>query len=139
MVSVRMVYILMFFVSINIMIILSTSRGSMFIMFTVGQSWIKKCASIHIQYNLRCSPKCNIIKYWCDLTSHFFIPDSPTVSIMNMHPLDVVKNATLKLVCQVLDANPTGNSFSWYKGNSTTPIGLLSNWILRKQINHVLC
>jgi hypothetical protein len=68
------------------------------------------------------------------LTSHFFIPDSPTVSIMNMHPLDVVKNATLKLVCQVLDANPTVNSFSWYKGSSTTPIGMLSNFSISKVI-----
>jgi hypothetical protein len=45
---------------------------------------------------------------------------------MNMNPLDVVENVTLKLVCQVLDANPTINSFSLYKGSYTTPIGLLS-------------
>ena len=47
---------------------------------------------------------------------------------MNMNPLDVVENVTLKLVCQVLDANPTVNSFSWYQGSSTTPTGLLSNF-----------
>ena len=74
--------------------------------------------------------------YTCNahLTSHFFIPDSPSVSIMNMHHLDVVKNATLKLVCQALDANPTVNSFSWYKGSSTTPVGLLSNFSISKVI-----
>ena len=64
-----------------------------------------------------CGNTCN-----AHFSSHFFIPDSPTVSIMNMRPLDVVENVTLKLVCQVLEANPTVNSFSWYKGSSTTPI-----------------
>ena len=49
-----------------------------------------------------------------------------------MDPLDVVENATLKLVCQVLDAHPTVNSFSWYKGNSTTPVGMLSNLSISK-------
>ena len=53
---------------------------------------------------------------------------------MNMHPLEVVENATLILVCQVLDANPTVNSFSWYKRNSTTPIGLFSNFSISKVI-----
>ena len=51
-----------------------------------------------------------------------------------MRPLDVVENATLQLACQVLDANPTVDSFSWYKGNSTTPIGLLSNFTISKVI-----
>jgi hypothetical protein len=64
----------------------------------------------------------------------FFIQDSPTVSIMNMDHLDVVENATLQLACQVLDANPTLNTFSWYKGRSTTPIGLLSNFSISKVI-----
>ena len=53
---------------------------------------------------------------------------------MNIDPLEVVENVTLKLVCQVLDANPTVNSFSWYKGSSTTPIGLLSNFFISKVI-----
>ena len=64
----------------------------------------------------------------------FFIQDSPTVSIMNMDHLDVVENATLRLACQVLDANPTLNTFSWYKGSSTTPIELLSNFSISKII-----
>ena len=51
-----------------------------------------------------------------------------------MDPLDVVENVTLKLVCQVLYANPIVNSFAWYKGNSTTPIGLLSNFLISKVI-----
>jgi hypothetical protein len=51
-----------------------------------------------------------------------------------MKPLDVVENVTLKLVCQVLDANPTINSFSWYKGSSTTPIWMLSNFSISKVI-----
>ena len=51
-----------------------------------------------------------------------------------MDPLDVVENLTLQLVCQVLDANPTVNSFSWYKGSSTTPIGMLSNFYISKVI-----
>jgi hypothetical protein len=51
-----------------------------------------------------------------------------------MDPLDVVENLTLQLVCQVLDANPTVNSFSWYKGSSTTPIGMLSNFSISKVI-----
>ena len=51
-----------------------------------------------------------------------------------MDPLEVVENITLKLVCQVLDANPTVNSFSWYKGNYTTPIGMLSNFSISKVI-----
>ena len=76
-----------------------------------------------------CGNTCN-----AHFSSHFFIPDSPTVSIMNMRPLDVVENVTLKLVCQVLEANPTVNSFSWYKGSSTTPIGLLSNFSISKVI-----
>ena len=42
--------------------------------------------------------------------------------------VEVVENATLKLACQVLDANPTVNWFSWYKGNSTMPMGMLSNF-----------
>jgi hypothetical protein len=41
----------------------TTSRGFMFIMLTLGESGIKKCASIHIQYNGKGSPKCNIIIY----------------------------------------------------------------------------
>ena len=51
-----------------------------------------------------------------------------------MDPLDVVENVTLPLACHVLDANPTVNSFSWYKGRSTTPIGLLSNISISKVI-----
>ena len=51
-----------------------------------------------------------------------------------MDPLEVVENVTLKLACQVLEANPTVNSFSWYKGSSTTPIGLLSNFSISKVI-----
>jgi hypothetical protein len=51
---------------------------------------------------------------------------------MNMSPIDVVENATLQLACQVLDANPTVNSFSWYKGSYTTPIGMLSNFNISK-------
>ena len=43
----------------------TTSRGFMFIMLTLGESGIKKCASVHIQYNGKGSPKCNIIIYWC--------------------------------------------------------------------------
>ena len=53
---------------------------------------------------------------------------------MNMGPLEVVVNVTLKLACQVLDANPTVNSFSWYKGSSTTSIGMLSNFSISKVI-----
>ena len=49
-----------------------------------------------------------------------------------MDPLDVVENVTLQLACQDLDANPTVSSFSWYKGSSTTPIGLLSNFSISK-------
>jgi hypothetical protein len=49
-------------------------------------------------------------------------------------PLEVVVNVTLKLACQVLDANPTVNSFSWYKGSSTTSIGMLSNFSISKVI-----
>jgi hypothetical protein len=49
-----------------------------------------------------------------------------------MRPLDVVENVTLQLACQVLDANPTVNSFSWYKGSSTTPVGMLSNFSISK-------
>ena len=45
-----------------------------------------------------------------------------------MDPIDVVENVTLQLVCQVMDANPTVMSFSRYKGSSTTPIGMLSNF-----------
>jgi hypothetical protein len=51
---------------------------------------------------------------------------------MDMNPLDVVENVTLQLACHVLDANPTVNSFSWYKGSSTTPVGLLSNFSISK-------
>ena len=51
-----------------------------------------------------------------------------------MSPVDVVENATLQLACQVLDANPTVNSFSWYKGRSTTAIELLSNYSISKVI-----
>ena len=51
-----------------------------------------------------------------------------------MGPLEVVVNVTLKLACQVLDANPTVNSFSWYKGSSTTSIGMLSNCSISKVI-----
>jgi hypothetical protein len=51
-----------------------------------------------------------------------------------MRPLDVVENVSLQLACQVLHANPTVNSFSWYKGNYTTPIGLLSNFSISKVI-----
>jgi hypothetical protein len=29
----------------------TTSRGSLFIMLTVGESWIQKCASVYIQCN----------------------------------------------------------------------------------------
>ena len=76
-----------------------------------------------------CDNTCN-----AHFSSDFFIPDSPRVSIMKMHPLEVVENVTLKLVCQVLEANPTVNSFSWYKGSSTTPIGLLSNFSISKVI-----
>jgi hypothetical protein len=43
-----------------------------------------------------CGNTCN-----AHFSSHFFIPDSPTVSIMNMRPLDVVENVTLKLVCLI--------------------------------------
>jgi hypothetical protein len=72
--------------------------------------------------------------YWISTEAHFFIQDSPTVNIMNMGPLEVVVNVTLKLVCQFLDANPTVSSFSWYKGNYTTPIGLLPNFSISKVI-----
>jgi hypothetical protein len=51
-----------------------------------------------------------------------------------MDPLDVVENVPLQLVCQVLDANPTDMSFSWYKGSSTTPIGMISNFSINKVI-----
>ena len=51
-----------------------------------------------------------------------------------MDPLDVVENVPLQLVCQVLDANPKVMSFSWYKGSSTTPIGMLSNFSISKVI-----
>ena len=53
---------------------------------------------------------------------------------MNIDPLEVVENVTLILVCQVLDANPAVYSFSWYKGSSTTPIGMLSNFSISKVI-----
>jgi hypothetical protein len=49
-----------------------------------------------------------------------------------MSHLDVVEHVTLQLACQVLDANPTVNSFSWYKGKFTTPIGVLSNFSISK-------
>ena len=45
-----------------------------------------------------------------------------------MDPVDVVENVTLKLACQVLDANPAIKLFSWYRGSYTTPIGMLSNF-----------
>ena len=64
----------------------------------------------------------------------FFIQDSPTVSIMNMDPFEVVENVILQLACQVLGANPAVNLFSWYKGSSTTPIRLLSNFSISKVI-----
>jgi hypothetical protein len=99
-------YMLMFFVSINYIIIL--------------------CMIVML---ICCGNTCN-----AHFSSHFFIPDSPTVSIMNMRPLDVVENVTLKLVCQVLEANPTVNAFSWYKGSSTTPIGMISNFSISKVI-----
>jgi hypothetical protein len=51
---------------------------------------------------------------------------------MNMDALEVVENITLMLVCQVLDANPTVDSFSWYRGSYTTPIGMLSNFSISK-------
>jgi hypothetical protein len=70
--------------------------------------------------------------YWMWTETHFFIEDSPTVNILNTDHVDAVENVTLKLACQVLDANPTVNSLSWYKGSSTTPIGLLSNFSIRK-------
>jgi hypothetical protein len=53
---------------------------------------------------------------------------------MNMNPIDVVENVTLKLVCQVLDGNPTVTSFSWHKGSSRTTIGMLSNFSISKVI-----
>lgn len=51
-----------------------------------------------------------------------------------MDPLEVAENVTLKLACQVLEANPTVNSFSWYKGSSTTSIGIESNFSISKVI-----
>jgi hypothetical protein len=39
-----------------------STRESMFMMFTVGESWIKKCVSDHIQYYGKGSPKCNMIQ-----------------------------------------------------------------------------
>ena len=51
-----------------------------------------------------------------------------------MDPLEVVENVTLQLACQILDANPTVSSFSWYKGNYTTPVGLLPNFSISKVI-----
>ena len=51
-----------------------------------------------------------------------------------MDPIDVVENVTLQLACQVLDANPTVRSFLWYKGNSTIPIGMLSDFNISKVI-----
>ena len=51
---------------------------------------------------------------------------------MNVDHFEVVENVILQLACQVLDANPTVNSFSWYKGSSTTPIGLSSNFSISK-------
>ena len=51
-----------------------------------------------------------------------------------MGHLDVVENVTLQIACQVLDANPTVISFSWYKGSSTTQIGLLASFSISKVI-----
>jgi hypothetical protein len=51
-----------------------------------------------------------------------------------MDPVEVAENVTLQLVWLVLDANPTVNLFPWYKGSSTTPIGLLSNLSISKVI-----
>ena len=45
-----------------------------------------------------------------------------------MDPIYVVENVTLQLACKVLEGNPTVTSFSWYKGNSTIPIGMMSNF-----------
>ena len=53
---------------------------------------------------------------------------------MNVNHFEVVENVILKLACQVLDANPTVNSFSWYKGSSMIPIGMLSNFSISKVI-----
>ena len=49
-----------------------------------------------------------------------------------MNPLEVVEDITLQLACQVADANPNVNSFSWYKGSSTTAIGIESNFSISK-------
>jgi hypothetical protein len=51
-----------------------------------------------------------------------------------MDPFEVVENVILQLACQVLGANPAVNLFSWYKGSSTTPIRLLSNFSISKVI-----
>jgi hypothetical protein len=50
----------------------TTSRGFMFIILTLGESGIKKCASVHIQYNGKGSPKCNIIIYYGFSLLHIF-------------------------------------------------------------------
>jgi hypothetical protein len=62
----------------------------------------------------------------------FFIQDSPTVRITNSDTLRIVENTTLELACAAQDGNPTVASFSWYKDNSTTSIGMLSNLSISK-------
>ena len=57
----------------------TTLRGSLFIMFTVGESWIKKCVSVYIQCNGKLSPKYKFIKcrpvHVCIANQIFKIPE----------------------------------------------------------------
>ena len=66
------------------------------------------------------------------LYAFFFTQDFPTVRITNSDPLRIVENTTLVLVCAAQGGNPTVASFSWYKDNSTTSIGMLSNLSISK-------
>ena len=43
-----------------------------------------------------------------------------------------MENTTLELECVAQDGNPTVGSFSWYKDNYTTIIGMLSNLSISK-------
>ena len=68
----------------------------------------------------------------CHLCAFFITSDSPTVRITNSDPLRIVENTTLELECVAQDGNPTVGSFSWYKDNYTTIIGMLSNLSISK-------
>jgi hypothetical protein len=68
----------------------------------------------------------------CHFCAFFSTQDSPTVRITNSDPLRIVENTTLELVCTAQDGNPAVTSFSWYKDNSTTSIGMLSNLSISK-------